>query len=66
MSNSTNGKTVVRKMRIVIHLSLRDSFPPYRPISDIQFSLAKDGVSLFVTPSLECLTSFSNRTGPEA
>lgn len=42
-SSSTNGKTVTKKTRTVIHLSLRDSLPAYGPISDMTFSLAKNG-----------------------
>jgi cleavage and polyadenylation specificity factor subunit 1 len=40
----TNGHTTSKKMRTVIHLSLRDSLPAYGPIATMTFSLAKNGV----------------------
>ncbi|KAF8816784.1 hypothetical protein BYT27DRAFT_7181242 [Phlegmacium glaucopus] len=39
----TNGHTTSKKTRTVIHLSLRDSLPAYGPISNMTFSLAKNG-----------------------
>ena len=41
-----NGHTVSKKMRTVIHLSLRDSLPAYGPIASMTFSLARNGVGL--------------------
>ena len=39
-----NGHTASKKMRTVIHLSLRDSLPAYGPIASMTFSLARNGV----------------------
>jgi cleavage and polyadenylation specificity factor subunit 1 len=38
-----NGHTPLKKLRTVIHLSLRDSLPAYGPIASMAFSLAKNG-----------------------
>ena len=44
MNGQTNGQVIAKKMRTVIHLSLRDSIPAYGPIASMAFSLAKNGV----------------------
>ncbi|KZT07933.1 uncharacterized protein LAESUDRAFT_724410 [Laetiporus sulphureus 93-53] len=41
--NLTNGNAAPLKKRTVIHLSLCDSIPGYGPISDMTFSVAKNG-----------------------
>ena len=43
-NGQTNGQFVVKNMRTVIHLSLRDSLPAYGPIASMTFSLGKNGV----------------------
>lgn len=46
------------KKRTVIHLSLCDSLPGYGPISDMAFSLAKNGVNMLSTiRPVSCLNS---------
>ena len=46
-----NGHAASKKIRTVIHLSLRDSLPAYGPIASMTFSLARNGVGfqLFLT-----------------
>ena len=39
-----NGHAASKKMRTVIHLSLRDSLSAYGPIASMTFSLARNGV----------------------
>ena len=39
-----NGHAASKKLRTVIHLSLRDSLPAYGPIASMTFSLARNGV----------------------
>jgi hypothetical protein len=39
-----NGHAPSKKVRTVIHLSLRDSLPAYGPIASMTFSLARNGV----------------------
>ncbi len=43
-NGQTNGQTVAKNMRTVIHLSLRDSLPAYGPIASMTFSLGKNVV----------------------
>lgn len=44
---ATNGVSVPYRKRTVVHLSLCDSIPGYGPISDMTFSLTKNGVGYF-------------------
>ena len=50
----------------VIHLSLSDSLPAYGPITDMTFSLARNGVSFFVSPNRYlCSHLYQDRPVPE-
>jgi cleavage and polyadenylation specificity factor subunit 1 len=54
-NGQTNGKSA-KKTRNVIQLSLCDALPAYGPITDMAFSLARNGVR----PPTQCHASHSS------
>lgn len=48
VNGSGNGAVSSLRKRTVVHLSLSDAIPAYGPINDFTFSLAKNGVRLWL------------------
>ena len=53
-NGGTDGRSAVRKTRTVIHLSICDSVAAYGPVTDLAFSLARNGVRFIFFRSYIC------------
>lgn len=64
-ANNTSVPVAIKKTKTVIHLSLKDSIPGHGPITDMTFSLTRNGVRVQDLYLLHDLLHYQDRPVPE-